>query len=177
MPVSTLKSCLLAGLATLSLSAPLFAGVEIVTAHRLPQGQGPRVYVVTRDIVEPAAIVTRELSEQPVRPDLIEVRMVNTTVLLDPDADYYHQGVNPVDQNFSLLKAQRLARSLRGYARGVTVIYGGPVRETIDVNSIKPRMIMMKPTPGNGPQQPGDMPIVPQPPEKSKDSKTVAMAE
>lgn len=177
MSAKHLTSCIIASLATLGSVAPLMADVEVITAHRLSRGDHARVYVVTRPIVVPAATVSRELSEQPVRPHLVEVQLVNTTIFLDPDADYVNTGVNRIDENHSLIKAQRLARSLRAYANSVRVIHGMDAHEVINPHAIRPSMIMMKPRLGPAPAQPGDMPAVPQPPEKDLKTKSVAMAE
>jgi len=174
MPTIRIKNALIASLAVMGVASPLMAGVRVITGHDLRQGEQSRVTVVTRPVAVPAATVSRELSQQPVHPHLIEVRYVNTTLYLDPNADYIHQGVNRIDDNHSLVKAQRLGRSLR--AKGVTVIYGSPQRAALDPMNIEPRAVIMRPMRGPVPQHPGDMPIVPQPPEKAKDPKTVAMA-
>jgi hypothetical protein len=84
----------------------------VVTRHRVLTTASPHTRLVLRRVVEPAAVVGRDLAEQPVRTDLVELQVVNTTIYLDPDADYEHQGVNPIDEDHRILKAQRLARSL-----------------------------------------------------------------
>jgi hypothetical protein len=99
--------------------------------------------VITRRVVEPAATVGRQLSEQPVHPHLIEVRVVNATVWLDPDKDYIRQGHYKIDENHHIPAAQRLARSLM--ALPARTYWGSMDSQSALVNGVKPHMILMKP--------------------------------
>lgn len=63
--------------------------------------------VVIRPVVEPAAVVDRELSEQPVLPHLAEVNVNTLTVLVDPQA-CYARPTGGIDINHTIRQAQRL---------------------------------------------------------------------
>ena len=99
--------------------------------------------VVTRHVVDSAAVVSRELSDQPVHPHLIEVRVVNTTVWLDPDKDYIRQGFYKIDENHHIPAAQRLARSMR--APRARTYWGSEPGAFGPSRTIRPYMILMKP--------------------------------
>jgi len=110
----------------------------------------PQVVVIERHVVEPAAVISRELAQQPVHPHLIEVfifgegQQGSSTIYLDPDVDYINQGYLKLDEGHSINRAQRLARSLRG--RPGMIVYGSrqaaPEAKTSSV--IKPHMIIEK---------------------------------
>ncbi len=69
--------------------------------------------VLVNPIVESAATVSRALAEQPVYPHLIEVKLRGgTTIYIDPNEDYVHQGPNPIDANSTIPRAQMLHRHL-----------------------------------------------------------------
>lgn len=145
-------------------AAPLMAGSGPV-AYRASD-QNPRVYVVTRPIVEPAATVSRALSEQPVRPFMIEVKIVNTTTFLDPLTDLQYQGVGKIDDDHSLLKAQRLGRAMM--SSGVMTYRGRAVEPALAGGAPTPSMILMKP--GMLKSDPNNpMPIVPEKPDPKKE--------
>ena len=149
-------------------------GSSGVETHRVDVGQEKRVYVVTRPIVDPSVTVDRGLSEQPVRPWLIEVKLVNTKVYLDPEADYIRQGDGQIDENHSLVAAQRLGRSLR--AQSVQTIYGRAARRPAVV--IRPAMMLLRPpglAPRGVPQDEKGMPIIPEP--NKKPARQMASAE
>ncbi|MFA9479868.1 hypothetical protein ACERK3_16415 [Phycisphaerales bacterium AB-hyl4] len=79
------------------------------TVQRLPidtnRPEGPQL--IRRQIVEPAAVVSRALSEQPVLPHLAEVRVGGVTVLVDPQVDY-RRPTGGIDKNHTIIRAQRL---------------------------------------------------------------------
>ena len=154
----------------------IFAGAIALCATPLLADSGPvayrvcdpnpRVYIVSRQVVEPAATVSRSLSEQPVRPFLVEVKIVNTTTFIDPMSDLQYQGVGKIDDDHSLLKAQRLARARM--SAGVVTYRSLATQPTVAGVMPTPAMILMKPAmPGIDPQSP--MPIVPEKPEPKKE--------
>lgn len=116
-----------------------------VTDYRVPAA-----FVIERSVVEPAALVSRELAEQPVWPHLIEVFLFGegqrqtSTIYLDPYEDYEHQGELVLDDNHFINRAQRLARKLR--TPGARVLsnpfIGPPVEQMMEV---KPHMILEAP--------------------------------
>ena len=68
-----------------------------------------RVEVVTRAVSEPASVIDRSLSEQPVHPHLIELNYVNATVYLDPEKNYERPGrFYRIDHNLIMFKVLRL---------------------------------------------------------------------
>jgi len=108
----------------------------------------PHVVVIERSVVEPLAVVGRGLANQPVHPHLIEVFLFgegqkgSTTIYLDPDVDYEHQGNLVLDRNHSINRAQRSARLHR--ARGPLVIRGSSYQPEAAVK-VSPRFIIHKP--------------------------------
>ena len=86
-----------------------------MTVNVLPRGENDSIRIYTHDsVIDPAATVSRELSEQPVRPYMIHVQLPGTTTYLDPTANYLHQFNDPgqIDENHWILRAQRLAQAL-----------------------------------------------------------------
>jgi len=81
-----------------------------VKYQRIGSPNRTTVEVVKRGVAEPAAVVSRELREQPTFPDLIEVRIGSQTVFLDPRQNYQNKPfAGELDDNTSLLQARRLA--------------------------------------------------------------------
>ena len=123
------------------------------------------VEVVLRSVTQPAAVISRALSEQPVHPHLIEGRFVHTTVYLDPEKNYERTGrVGRRNPNEKLLRAQRLWKYLN--ARKAHVVYGRGHRPAV-ASAIEPYMIIMKPKERRAPKH--NMPQVPAPPTKRPD--------
>jgi hypothetical protein len=155
-------------------SAPLRGSFVSLTAgsrvERVPLDRPAEAEVVIRPLADapaPAALVDRALAEQPVHPYLIEVRLVNTTVYLDPQADYQHKRVGSLDENHFILRAQRLYQSLGG--EPARVIYGSRARRPLAGGPGGPAVVLLKPG-ILGPQQqiPGEdrTPSVPQAPDR-----------
>ncbi len=150
--------------------------VRIIKGGRVAEVQvdpaGPQsVRIVVRQVTVPSATVSPALADQPVHPHLIEVKVNNTTVYLDPDEDYEHQHpVGVLDRNHFIPKAQRLAKRLgvagasnvatNGAAR---IIYGQPEAQEQKLDD-QPVMIIPKPAgvPAREPSQ--TIPSVPAPP-------------
>lgn len=132
--------------------------------------------IVNRTIVAPAATVDRELAEQPVHPYLIEVQQPGgARVTLDPAKNYNGTPIHKLDENHWILKAQRLHAS----SSTPSVVTIGPSErpQAAALGKIEPRAILMKP--GALPKQDndGNIPAVPEQPEKEKSTKKVASAE
>ena len=89
------------------------------------------VRIVERDVSKPAATVSRELRQQPVYPDLIELEVGVQRVLIDPERDYQHKPWGGLDEDHSIIQAQRQARprDSRPQRRGTHVIHGSPQGE------------------------------------------------
>lgn len=92
------------------------------TAHTLVQPSSRRVTAIERRVAEPAATIGQALSQQPVHPDLCKVRIVHTTLWLDPDENYIQNMRCRFDHNHAIPAAQRLACSLR--QQGVYAVRG-----------------------------------------------------
>jgi hypothetical protein len=84
------------------------------------------VQIVQRDVVKPGAVVSRELAHQPTYSGLVEVNIGGQSLLIDPYRDMERQPSGGViDENFSLIKAQRQADVPRPLPQ-VTIIHGSP---------------------------------------------------
>jgi len=109
-----------------ALGAPLFAPGDAVagssvtvvrsealrdaTAHTLVHRS---VTALERRGAEPAATIGQALSQRSVHPGVYEVRIVYTTLWLDPDENYIQNMRCRIDHNHAIPAAQRLACSLR----------------------------------------------------------------
>ncbi|MEE9212589.1 MAG: hypothetical protein V3U29_08045 [Phycisphaeraceae bacterium] len=113
-------------------------GVSEYRVHDTPQ----HLYLVQRSVTESAAVVSRALSEQPVHKHLVEVRVVNTTIYLDPDVNYIRQGQYRIDDDHFILKALRLHASLT--AKPARVIRHPQAGDMTEPVSIEPRLIIYK---------------------------------
>ena len=89
-------------------------GTDRDTEYTLVHPSARRMSIIERRVVKPAATVARPMSEQPVHPDLFEVRIVHTTVWIDPDKEMIRNVRYRIDHNHAIPAAQRLAHSLRG---------------------------------------------------------------
>ena len=99
-----------------------------------------------------------------VRPDatrdrLVELNMVSTTVLFDPEADYYRQGGGILDEDHHLLVAQRLHYKL--CKRGAYTVRGRDRQELTAARRVAIRAIMVP-----VPEPKGRVPTVPAPPKE-----------
>lgn len=74
-----------------------------LTPHHQREGS---VEIVYRRVVEPAATVSRALSEQPVHPHLIKVLVGSTSITLDPYQEL-RRPTGGIDENHFLRRAQR----------------------------------------------------------------------
>lgn len=79
---------------------------DLTSTLRLDPGGVERV--VLRPVVEPTATVARPLSLQPVRPWLVELRLATTTIFIDPHASLRQDFNRGIDENHTLMRAQRL---------------------------------------------------------------------
>ena len=136
--------------------------------------QGTRAVIVTRPVVEPAAMVSRELSDQSTWVGLIEVRRTpGLVVYLDPKADYIRQGDGPIGEDHFIVKAQRQGRSIS--APGVTVYRSG--KQSSPQRVVRPSMILLKPEMLQQENAPGQMPSAPSAPKKIEDKRSLTRAE
>ena len=115
------------------------------SAHAVTHSRPIRTHtarVIEQHVLDPAAAVSRELSDQPVHPYLIEVRVVNTTVWLDSEKDYIRQGFYKIDENHHIPAAHRLARSRR--APRARTSWGSYTGGSDSQRTIRPYMIFME---------------------------------
>lgn len=165
----------LTGLARPALAAPPTVAVR---AHQLQVPVKRRVWVASRPGADPAAITSRPMGLHTHTADLVAVRVVNTTIYLDPNADYTHQGEHRIDSDHTIVAAQRLYRSLN--AKPARVIRKDPShrhRVTAAAGLIVPRAVITKPS-GKQPSPKAkkiQIPSVPGPPKK-KPSRLMAYA-
>ncbi len=78
----------------------------------LPLRHGDSARVVARPVADPGPTADRDLSRQSVRPWLTELQLANTTTVhVDPFRNYRQYTWRGIDQNHSIIKAQRLGLS------------------------------------------------------------------
>ncbi|MBI1338388.1 MAG: hypothetical protein GC164_15710 [Phycisphaera sp.] len=132
---------------------------------RIGDGRNYDTYVINRNIVDRSSVVSRSLSEQPVRPHLIEVRVVNQTIYLDPKSEDFQEMLRRLPANHSIRQA--FAVWSAQVNNGARIVTNNP-NETGDmamgVTNPQPLMILEKP--GNGTQP---IPMVPRAPKENKD--------
>jgi len=131
---------LLAGAVSVSAFGVAAEAAESVSVS--PQ-ETSAIRIYRNNVVEPAATVSRELSDQPVRPWLAKVKVVTQIVYIDPQADYLHQDdcVGRLDENHWILRSQRLANALN--APAIEVHQGDPLPQMASKG--QPLMILVKP--------------------------------
>jgi len=141
--LAALKRKLLIGsLASLCVAPVALAAEPNVRVYTVEPRQHQSVQIVTRRVVEPAATVSRALSEQPVRPHMVELRIADRTTFFDPQAEHLQPRRFRIDENHTIIRAQRLANSLN--ARPVTVIYGSDAAAERNLEP-QPHIILLKP--------------------------------
>lgn len=133
--------------------------------------QGAPVGVVLRQVASGAVTIDRALAETPTRPYLIEVRVNQTTVYLDPCKDYLRQGPNLIDSDQYIPRAQRLWHSLVSSRAQLVLPRDRQVAETRSGQLPQPRAIFMKPQ-----AQPKAVPAPGEPRPEPKASEKLAAA-
>ncbi len=102
-----------------------------VTRAHLGVDHRRHVALIHRTVADLRNVVGGAASDNPTRDRLVEFNVVSTTVLFDPEADYYRQGGGILDEDHHLLVAQRLYYKLRkrgAYTcswKGSSRTYGG----------------------------------------------------
>lgn len=109
---------------------------------------GAPVSVIKRPVLVPDATVSRAISETPVHPHLIEVRVNHTTVYLDPEKDYTNLRPDGrgLPEDHSLVRAHNLAMRMRA-VNEQRVFYGSDRSNGAKAALPKPRMTIIKPKP------------------------------
>ena len=130
-----------------------------------------KVHIVHRPVVEPAATVSRDLSEQPVRPHLAELVVVNTPITVDPHQDF-RRATGGIPQDHYLWEAQR--QWLNDHAKPARVIQR-PAAPQRRAETIQPRAVIE--VPGNLKDGPKPMPQVPAPPKKRDQTPSLVQAD
>lgn len=115
------------------------------------------VGLVYNPVLVPGATVDEAVARTPALPHLIRLKMGQTTILIDPDANYRGAMPGHLDRNHSIIRAQRTWEALRD--RGAHVVRRalrvGERADTLSAQDIKPRAILLrpnvldKPVPGN----------------------------
>ncbi|MFP4145365.1 MAG: hypothetical protein ACLFV3_09490 [Phycisphaeraceae bacterium] len=132
-----------------------------VEPERIPLRDPVRrdVYVVRRPVAEPAAVVPERIAEQPVYTHLVELQVVNTPILIDPDRDFVNKYKGGLDEGHSLVEAQRIWRARQ--ARPARIIRN-PAFEADSELTPRPRPSMIIDRPDLSEPQPEPMPVVPE---------------
>lgn len=142
-----------------------------VVCHPLasPVREQHAAVLVDRPVVEPAATVSRALSEQPVHPYLAELKLVHTTIYIDPRKNYMDGPLGGLDRNHDIVKAKSLYLSL--HARPAHVVRRpATAARTPDPATIQPKVILFRPDVLDRPLTPAQSPLpekvaTPPPPE------------
>jgi len=154
--MATIRTCLIAA----TLAGPLTGSALASRAYVVTAHSGAPVHAMThehradraRTLRPTVAVVNRVHVPQH---QLVEVRVNKTTIYLDKQADYQYQNGYGIDQNHSLLRAQRLARALDG--QPVTVVRNEhlphPDASDLQVHDIQPRAIFSAPPRSPAPRQ------------------------
>jgi len=121
------------------------AGAAPVETHWLYPSGGAPVGVVLRQTACGAVTISRRLAETPTRPYLVEVRVGQTTVYLDPCKDYIRQGTNLIDANQYIPRALSLWRSLVTSRAQIVMPGDRPAAEARCGKVPVPRAIFLKP--------------------------------
>jgi hypothetical protein len=106
------------------------------------------------------------------RDDIVQLHVNHQAIYIHPDAQYRTRRPGRIDENHSILRAQRLFQSR--HTLPTRVIHRETVQSTGDGRLIQPSMILIRPeyrNRHNNPQKPGHqtIPIVPHPaPRNSK---------
>ena len=142
-------------------------------AHRVHTPHKRRVWVAVRQPAQEPVTTVHHLPRFDVpQRELVEVQLIQTTIYIDPNADYLSQGNGRMDANGIIPTAQRLYRSLSAKPARIIVRQDAPrTIRRLRSSVIRPHMIMMKPQHLHKPNQkkkPGKrrIPTVPGPPKK-----------
>lgn len=102
-----------------------------------------RILIIQRPVVEPAAVVSKELSQQPVYTHVAYVQVVNTPITVDPD-DNFRRKTGGIDEHHYLREAQRQFRNAQ--AKPARVYWGARARvHRPQPLTIAPRAILLQP--------------------------------
>jgi hypothetical protein len=122
------------------------------TSERLVHQHSDNVRVVQRQVAAPAAVVSRDLEEQPVYTHLVELKVNNVTTYIDPKVDYVNRtGPGGLDRNHSIVRAQLVAPQESAKATHVVRGTGHDPRAAARVP--QPVMIITKPKVDPAPQK------------------------
>lgn len=139
---------------------------EDLEAHRLGRR---KIWVYTGPVAQPARIVNRHTPTHTAATPLIQVRVNNVNVYLDPTVNYIRATDNPISQDNHLAKAQRLYQALT--AKPARVVRNTHAHGFRHSQMIQPSMIIYRPDgvigkPKGGQLKRVPIPSVPAPPKK-----------
>lgn len=174
-----LRACVCAAAGSLAMASVVMAGQARVVTRYSAGSTVPKVLrantdstrlvkVVQRQVVQPAAVVSAALSDQPVHAHLVEVQVGHTEIFIDPRVDHLRQSPHTTMQrSFITAALQRHHRETRSHA---TTVHGRQARPM--KRMIRPRMIILRPDYlDNRPQakpKKGPIPTVPAAPNEKK---------
>ncbi len=134
-----------------------------------------KVHLVDRRLVESAAVVAHDLSEQPVRPHLMELRVIGQPVYIDADSPDTREMMNELPAGHRYLKALAAWHSRQPYTKA-RVVTKAPKHQQHVAGPIEPRLIIQKPNLQPDSQIPiPNVPAAPQTPEKEKSNKVASL--
>lgn len=104
---------------------------------------GDSARVVVREVSDGVATVDRSLAHQPVRPWLTELRLANTTTIyIDPLRNYRPYAWRGIDENHTILRAQRAGLSRLALPARVVVNPHVVAEDDAAGRDIQPRAIL-----------------------------------
>jgi hypothetical protein len=141
--------------------------------------QRDAVGLIHQPVLVREATVDPRVSATPALPHLARVQMGTQTILVDPNVNYLSKAPGRIDENHSIVRAQRMFNHLA--SQGGRTYFGQPRQDAIDPAEIRPSAVILRPNLLDEPQRhPRDgMPITPAPaPQKREgEPKKMAMAQ
>lgn len=138
------------------------------------------VGLIHRPVLVPSATVSKAVSETPVLPHLARLQVGVTTILIDPEVNYLAEQPGGIDENHSIVKAQRTWKALNAKPAFVTRRVARPVAGSVDAAvAPTPRAILLRPDlldKKPAPAQDG-MPVIPRPQKHDDRPSPMALAQ
>ena len=141
--------------------------------------QRNHVGIIRKPVLVPEATVSEAVARTPAVPHLIRLKQGQTTVLIDPQANYRGEHPGGLDHNHSIIRAQRTHERLQ--TRGAHIVRRPNQPDIGDDRSaqeIQPRAILLRPNvldKRNQDNQQRDIPMIPRP-KKDEDRRQMAAA-
>lgn len=128
--------------------------------RQLGEPERDAVGLIHAPVLVPEATVDPAVADTPALPHLAKLKVGETTVLIDPRANYQGKEPGGLDEGHSIIRAQRLHEQLR--PRGAYVIRRGEASAP-DTGWIQPRAILLRPDLLEQLKKHQGMPVTPKP--------------